>query len=196
MSTKLTLDRLPYDIVRELVPYLDMGYLMSLSQVNRSLRLRIINDNSLWSHLLSQRLDIKERVIPDDKYPFNDVIHIASDRRCYGCKRFEFEAGNAPDSTTGRFFCAECSRLTEFITIPATEAQRHYFLSKSELDELVKLPDARIKRRGNMTYYPRIEVEAAADAKMAAMNTTLAEHRQTMMQNGLRPRRSEMRNRR
>jgi hypothetical protein len=68
MSTKLTLDVLPYDILRELVQYLDMGYLMSLSQVNRSLRLRIINDNDLWSYLLSQRLDIKERVIPDDKY--------------------------------------------------------------------------------------------------------------------------------
>jgi hypothetical protein len=103
----------------------------------------------------------------------------------------------APNRTTGRYFCRECSGLTEFIIITVAQAQKHYLLSKNELDELVELPDARIKRRGRVIYYPRIEVlKAAADAKMAAMNTTLAERRQKMMQETLRLRESEMRNRR
>ena len=196
MSTKLNLDVLPYDILRELVPYLDMGYLVSLSQVNRNLRLRLINDNGLWSYLLNQRLGIKERIIPDDKHPFNDVIQITYDRRCFGCKRFEFDEGSAPDRTTRNSLCLKCSGSTKFKTITAAKAERLYLLSQSELDDLVELPDACIKRRGRMSYYPQMEVKAAADAKMAAMNTTLVEHRKKLKEEARRLRASRMRNRR
>ena len=57
-QTKLNLNTLPFDILKEMVAYLDVGHIISLSQVNQSLRAFLINDDNLWISRLKNGLKI------------------------------------------------------------------------------------------------------------------------------------------
>jgi hypothetical protein len=52
LQMKVRLDTLPFDVLKEMTTYLDVGHIISLSQVNQALRALLINDNTSHRHYL------------------------------------------------------------------------------------------------------------------------------------------------
>jgi hypothetical protein len=55
----VSLDTMPVLVLHTIVSHLDIGHVISPTQVNRQLRCSLINDNGYWVFLLQTRLSVK-----------------------------------------------------------------------------------------------------------------------------------------
>lgn len=59
LHSSVSLDGMPILVLHTIISHLDIGHVISLTQVNRQLRYSLTNDSGYWVHLLRTRLNIK-----------------------------------------------------------------------------------------------------------------------------------------
>src|SRR5271163_3066300 len=84
-TSSLDISILPYDVLRTLTDFLDVGDIISLGQANQHLRNSIRHNDRLWRDLLRHRL----HVIPRTADPYHEMMQWTRVRRCAICHRMD-----------------------------------------------------------------------------------------------------------
>jgi hypothetical protein len=151
------LDKVPEVVLRELICYLDIGTILSLSQVNKNLRDRLSPDDSLlWSTLVRNRLE--KVTFSADEEAFGRMIRWTAVLRCSTCMVME-EGRPLMDPLQRQLICEPCkqdpAKNGKFQLISTTTAKNDYFLTDEELLPLpfVSSRNPYFPRRGPAAHY-------------------------------------------
>jgi XPA protein C-terminus len=174
---RVRLDTLPFDVLREITTYLDVGHLISLSQVNQVLRAFLINDDNLWLTCLQRGLKVSvTRKQKQD--PFGEIVKRTRTHRCADCRRMEVSSQRPfMDPFFNRLLCTECRRSAKYRVITAATAKRNYFLTDDDLLPLwtISAENPHHKDAGHVRLYSRVSVQDVSEAKLEAIGITREE---------------------
>jgi len=106
---KINLDTVPYDVLREIMSYLDVGHIISVAQVNHVLWNALINNRWLWLSQLQDGLKLWVAV-EECQDPFHEIVRHISTCRCSDC--LEMETGQHPfiDIFFKKTLCQKCKK--------------------------------------------------------------------------------------
>ena len=161
-----TLDSILYDVLLLIMSYLDVGEVICLSEVNRTLWDRLLGNNIFWRSQLP--LVVKQGLNLNMLARAHDVLieHVET-WRCKDC--FRMELPRAP--FISRFFqktlCDSCHRSGPYELITRKLAKKVYFLSEYDL---LSLRTESIKNTWYRNAYVRIyslaQVRALSENKL------------------------------
>ena len=137
-NVQMNLDTVPYEVLREIVSYIDVGHIISVAQVNRVLRNSLPNDTLLWSSRLrrlpetewfSDRTTISEG--------FREIIKCIPTRRCSECLAMETCSGSRFMQMSyifGKPVCDTCRQSDKkYLLIPANVAKTIYLVDHDDV---------------------------------------------------------------
>lgn len=173
----VTLDTLPRDVIREIVSYLDAGYIVSLSQVNQFLRRILVGDNYLWLRRLEYGLKVPISA-ETRQNPFGMMIKRIRTHRCAHCGIMEVSYQRPfMNSFFNKVFCNECKTRSIYALINAGTAKRTYFLNEDDLLPLrmISVENPHYKSASPVRLYSRHQVRAISEQKLALKGITREE---------------------
>jgi hypothetical protein len=150
---------MPDAVLQNVINYVDIGNVVSLSQVNQDLRKRLSSDETtLSSSLVKTRLP---------------SITVTTQPTIFVCG--EMENGRlALDSYWGRLLCQKCKTDPKFDLIPSTMAKKSYFLNDLDLlgMKFVSKPNPLNATWATAQYYSRVDCVRVGFAKQVQRGIT------------------------
>jgi hypothetical protein len=179
----MSLDGMPSLVLFTIASFLDIGHVLSLSQVNKNMRNIFISNHHFWSSGVRDRLRLTG-VPRDGRDYFKIVVDATKTRRCYHCLKMELLPRPSVDPFFGRTLCNDCQRRPEYRLVVSSTAKRNYFLNDYDLLSLrtMTLPNEKYKNGSPIRYYIRQEVQERSEEKRLLRNTNRGEQlRQRML---------------
>ena len=172
----MNLDGMPSLVLFTIASFLDIGHVLSLSQVNRNIRNIYVNNDHFWSSGVRHRLRLTG-VPRNCRDPFKIVVDATKTRRCFHCLKMELLPRPSVDPFFERTLCNNCQRRPEYRLIVSSTAKRNYFLNEYELLSLRMMtsPNKKYKNGFPIRYYIRQEVQERAREKALLQNTNREE---------------------
>jgi len=129
----MNLDTVSHDILREIVSHLDVGHIISLTQVNCTLRNVLINENYLWFSRLRYGLNVHGISQKTLNY-FHEITRHIPTRRCSDCLKME-DLSPRPfiDIFFKKTLCSNCKGHPKYALVTASTAKKNYFLNDNDL---------------------------------------------------------------
>jgi hypothetical protein len=124
-SPALNLHHMPILILKIILSYLDVGHILPLVLVNKTLYWTLLTEVSLWYFLLRERLHIE---FPENHNAFNHLMLLSHTICCGNCYRMDGTGHVYFDEVWRMPLCNHCRWLDEYRTICATAAKEEYFL--------------------------------------------------------------------
>jgi XPA protein C-terminus len=122
---------MPLVVLKTIISYLDIGDIIPLVLVNKSLYWTLITDEHLWHFLLRERLHVK---CPETDNAFNHLMLLSHAGRCCHCHRMEGFSRLPYFHPFWRMpFCNSCRSHDDYKLMTATYAKREYFLNDNDL---------------------------------------------------------------
>jgi XPA protein C-terminus len=191
---KARLDTLPFDVLREMVTHLDVGLIISLSQVNQALRAFLINDDNLWLSRLQRGLKVSiTRKRKQD--PFGEVVKRIRTHRCADCRRMEVSSQRPfMDAFFNKLLCIECRKAPKYRVITTLTAKKNYFLTDDDLLPLrtISAENPHHKDAGHIRLYSRVSVQDVSEAKLEAIGITREERKRKQRERGEKIKQSKL----
>jgi hypothetical protein len=184
IPSRMKLDTLPLDIWIELTSFLDTGDVVSVAQVNRSLRAFFLANDPLWASLL-KRMNINYG--PRSKgTAFENVIRQIPGRRCQDCYAMELEPTPRIRAFFRRRLCGNCRSMTKYTLITSTKAKKEYRLDNQDLQPLrvLLVTNPYYLSKPPMRLYSLEQIKAVSNSKMETLQTTLEEQKRKSKERG------------
>ena len=129
----MNLNTVSHNILREIVFHLDVGHIISLMQVNRTLRNVLINYNYLWLSRLRYGLNvcgISQKTLNS----FHEITTHIPTRQCLDCLKIE-DLSPRPfiDIFFKKTLCNNCKAHPKYALVTASTAKKNYFLNDNDL---------------------------------------------------------------
>jgi hypothetical protein len=185
---------MPSLVLFTIASFLDVGHVLSLSQVNRSIRNILVNNDHFWSSRVRHRLRLTG-VPRNCRNHFKIVIDAAKTRRCFHCVKMELLPRPSIDPFFGKTLCSNCQRRPEYRLIVSSTAKRNYFLNDYDLLSLRTMtsPNKIYKNGSPIRYYIRQEVQERAREKRLLRNTNRGEQFRQQILRSVRAKQAHMR---
>ena len=133
--SQILLHELPLVILLTIFQWSDVGLLISMSQVNKTLRRLLMDDKQIWRKRLYERLRVRPTKYRT-KHAHTEVVKRIPTFRCGVCKCMELEIRPFYEPLFQKTICRECAKKPEHRTISASIAKSLFFLNDDDLLEL------------------------------------------------------------
>jgi hypothetical protein len=165
---------MPADIIKRIVLYLDVGHIVSLSQVNQFLRGLLVGWRDLWLQRLQYglKVDITRKTRANPYKAIMDRVHT---HRCSDCGIMEvYQQRPFFHSFFNVVLCGSCKNRTIYALITATTAKRNYFLNEDDLLPLrtISLENPHYPRASPVRLYSRHRIREISQKKLAIQGMT------------------------
>ena len=170
----MNLDTVFHDILREIVSHLDVGHIISLTQVNRALRNVLINDNYLWSSRLRYGLNVRG-ISQKTLNSFHEITTHIPTRRCSDCLNME-DLSPRPfiDIFFKKTLCNNCKAHPKYALVTASTAKKNYFLNDNDLLHLrtMSMNNPHHKNASPCRLYSREQIRAISQQKLTSQGVS------------------------
>jgi hypothetical protein len=172
----MSIDGMPSLVLFTIASFLDIGHVLSLSQVNKNIRNILINNDHFWSSRVRNRLRLTG-VPRNCRNHFNIVIDAAKTRRCFHCLKMELLPRPSVNPFFRRTLCHDCQLRPEYRLVVSSTAKRNYFLNEYDLLSLRTMtsPNKKYKNGSPIRYYIRQEIQERFRQKTLLRNTNHGE---------------------
>ena len=176
-QTTPILKTLPLEVFRKIVSHLDVGDVLSLSQVDRTFRNVLVTDNYLWASRLQNGLKVrmnKEKRMDG----FAEIVKRVPTHRCVDCNRMELSSCRAlMDPFFRKLLCSDCRSDPKYMLVNAGTARRNYFLIEDDLLPLrmIGKENPYHKRASPIRLYSREQIRALSEQKLLVLGVTREE---------------------
>ena len=128
----MNLNTVSHNILREIVFHLDVGHIISLMQVNRTLYNVLINYNHLWLSRLRYGLNV-HGISQKTLNSFHEITTHIPTRRCSDCLKME-DLSPRPfiDIFFKKTLCNNCKAHPKYALVTASTAKKNYFLNDND----------------------------------------------------------------
>jgi len=169
----VNLDGMPILVLRTIVSHLDVGHVISLTQVNRQLRHSLTNDSGYWVYLLRTRLNIKltgER----RNNAFVELTRRLPTLRCADCHEMQLYRRPFIHPFWNRPLCDACRIDDKYRFVTAYTAKKNYFLDENDLLSLrtFNQKNPHYKTASHVRFFPRVDVQRRSELKLQLLQTT------------------------
>jgi hypothetical protein len=125
----VSLDTMPVLVLHTIISHLDIGHVISLTQLNRQLRCSLINDNGYWVFLLHARLSVGKR----RNNAFFELMRQLPTVRCADCHEMQLPRHPFIHPFWNRPLCDACRIDDKYRFVTAYTAKKNYFLDENDL---------------------------------------------------------------
>jgi len=165
---------MPADVIKKIVSYLDVGHIVSLSQVNQFLRELLVGWRDLWLQRLQYglKVDITRKTRANPYKAIMDRVHT---HRCSHCGIMEvYQQRPFFNSFFNVVLCSSCKDRTIYALITATTAKKNYFLNEDDLLPLrtVSLENPHYRGASPVRLYSRHRIREISQKKLALQGMT------------------------
>ena len=169
----INLDSMPILVLHSVVSHLDIGHVISLTQVNRQLRSSLTNNNGYWVTLIRARLNIK---LTGDRRnnAFLELVRRLPTLRCDECHEMQFPRRPFFYSFWNRALCDACRNYDKYRIITAYTAKKNYFLDENDLLRLRTFSgkNPHHENASHVRFFSRVAVQRRSESKLRLLGTT------------------------
>lgn len=168
----LNLNKLPILPMQQIASYLDIGEIVTLTQVDRNLRYSLTDDNDCWVILLRKRLNIHLTGTRRTNAYAQLLLRLPT-LRCANCHFMEFPRRPFFDPFWNRPLCDKCRMDDKYRCVTEYTAKRNYFLDNNDLLTLrtFSRENPHNSAGSHMRLYSRIDVQRHSQQKLQRLRT-------------------------
>jgi hypothetical protein len=156
--------------------HLDIGHVISLTQVNRRLRCSRTNDNEYWGYLLRTRLNVKLTGKRRNN-ALLECIRRLPILRCADCHIMQLPRRPFIELFWNRPLCDACRMDDKYRLVTAYTAKKNYFLDENDLLGLRTFSqrNPHHKNASHVGFFSRVDVQRRSELKLWRLRTTRIE---------------------
>jgi len=164
---------MPVLILHTIVSHLDIGHVISLTQVNQQLRCSLINDNGYWVFLLRTRLNVK-LTGKQQNNAFFELTRRLPTLRCSDCHQMQLARHPFIHPFRNRPLCDACRIDDKDRFVTAYTAKKNYFLDENDLLSLrtFSQKNPHYKLASHVRFFSRVDVQRRSELKLELLQTT------------------------
>ena len=169
----INLDSMPILVLHSVVSHLDIGHVISLTQVNRQLCCSLTNDNGYLVSLIRIRLNIK---LTGDRRnnAFLELVRGLPTLRCDECHEMQFPWRPFVYSFWNRGLCDACRNDDKYRLITAYTVKKNYFLDENDLLLLWTFSgkNPHYENASHVRFFSWVAVQRRSESKLQLLGTT------------------------
>jgi hypothetical protein len=171
----VNLDDMPILVLHTIVSHLDIGHVISLTQVNRRPRDSLTNDNGYWVFLLRTRLNVK-LTSKRRNDALLEFIRRLPTLRCADCHTMQLPQ-RPFEPFWNRPLCDVCRMDDKYRLVTAYTAKKNYFLDENDLMgfRTFSKRNPHHKNASHARFFSRVDVQRRSELKLRRLRTTRIE---------------------